>query len=86
MPRLQVLQVRHYAVGPFEFVENARCSMLLVAVAGEQHLSKVGRVSQLTDLTMLQSDPCGFLHVLHLPPLSESKLPIRRGTCVKRAC
>ena len=79
--KLGTMQLAH-----LDLVKNARRGMLLVADSGDQHLSKVGRVSQLTDLTMLQSDPCGFLHVLHLPPLSESKLPIRRGTCVKRAC
>ncbi len=41
---LDVRQVRHYGISPFQLKEYARGRMLLIAIAGKEHFDKLCEV------------------------------------------
>ena len=41
---LHIGHVRHYVLGPLQFEKDARCRMLLIAVAREEHLDEFREV------------------------------------------
>lgn len=64
---LDVFEIRHNALCPFQFEEDTGSRVLLVTVARKEHFNQLGEIGELAYSPVLEFDLRWFRHIAVLP-------------------